>query len=83
MQRTEICAFFGSAEEFLAAAREIDLETPLYIDVNLGTGIKGQDFALEAARIGFTNIFLATGYDVQDVARPDCVTAVVGKDPVF
>ena len=74
---------FESGDAFILAARQIDLETPLYIDVNLGSGIKGQDVALEAAQIGFTNIFLATGYDASDVARPDCVTDVVGKDPVF
>ena len=74
---------FSDQGEFLANAAMIDLATPLYIDVSLGNGVRGEGVATKAASLGFTTIYLATGFDPGAITKPDCVRSVVGKDPVF
>lgn len=80
-QKKLLC--FSTPDEFFAKADDIHRSTPLYIDVNLGHGINGQDVAEKAAAMGFSNIALATGYDPDSLTPPICVMKVVTKDPVF
>lgn len=74
---------FSSPDEFFAKASSFELSTPLYIDVDLGDGQRGEDAAVKASRLGFTTIYLATGHAANAITKPSCVKAVVGKDPAF
>ena len=74
---------FASEDEFLANQKRIPLATPLYIDVELGNGIRGEHVASRASRVGYRKIFLATGYDAGSITRPACVSGVRGKEPPF
>jgi signal transduction histidine kinase len=79
--KTLLC--FSTPEEFYLNASKIHPESPLYIDVNLGDGIRGEEVAVKASCLGFKNIYLATGYEASAITPPACVRKVVGKDPVF
>ena len=74
---------FSRVEDFYKRAVELDKSTPLYIDVNLGAGIRGETVAAGAVSMGFTNVVLATGYENDSVSMPIGVHRVIGKDPVF
>lgn len=75
---------FDSYDSFIGSADEINKVTSVSIDVNLGVGVKGTDVALKLHNMGFTQLYLATGYDPENIADvPSCVLAVRGKDPVF
>ncbi len=71
---------FTTPEEFLTTVEFIDKETPIYVDVSLGNGVKGTDFVHVIHKLGFDEIFLATGYDKDAIEVPSFVRGVVGKD---
>ncbi|MBI4403098.1 MAG: HAMP domain-containing histidine kinase [Deltaproteobacteria bacterium] len=52
---------FLHPSEFFACAHTLDKSTPLYIDVDLGQGIRGEHIAREGFEMGFHEIYLATG----------------------
>jgi signal transduction histidine kinase len=74
---------YSTPHDFLSHADSFDLSTPVFIDVNLSNGIRGEDVAIQIAALGFSNINLATGYESDSVIAPSCVRCVVGKDPIF
>lgn len=65
---------FENYGEFLKQAENIDFETPIYIDQNLGSGVKGTDIANKVSNMGFNKIFLATGYE-PDQIKTDLASA--------
>jgi hypothetical protein len=75
---------FDSFESFGINAEHISKETPISVDMNLGSGVQGTEVVLKLHRMGYKWIYLATGYEpegIEDV--PSCVVAVRGKDPMF
>ena len=73
------CKVFSSIDELLINAESIPKATPIFLDSDLGSGIKGQDFAPLLREMGFQRILLATSYeDLHGTAIRD-VDAVVGK----
>jgi len=74
---------FTRPEGFFARAQEIDFSSPLFIDVNLADGVRGESVAEQAAALGFTEIALATGFPANTIQAPACVRRVVGKEPAF
>jgi signal transduction histidine kinase len=74
---------FRSAREFFENAGVIDPTTPLYIDVSIGPDERGENVARDAAKIGFSEIYLATGYNADAIQKPNGVRAIIGKDPMF
>jgi signal transduction histidine kinase len=79
--RSLLC--FSTPNEFKASANGIAFNTPLYIDVSLSSGVRGEAVAVEIAQLGFSDIYLATGFEAASIVKPDCVRGVLGKDPVF
>ncbi len=71
---------FNSEAEFNQAAAVIDKSSPVYVDVDLGQGIQGQDVAARISASGFKFIHLATGFEAQSIAKPEFIASVVGKD---
>ena len=74
---------FHTTEQFLEVADIVDPSSPIFIDVDLGNGLRGEAAAERIAQLGFKNIFLATGYDASTVTKPKCVAEIVGKVPKF
>ncbi|MBI4668014.1 MAG: hypothetical protein HY747_02330, partial [Elusimicrobia bacterium] len=53
----------------------------IYLDCELGNGIKGEEFAQELHAKGFTNLYLATGHPADRFQGLPWIKAVVGKEP--
>ena len=74
---------FEAPEDFLKIANQIPQTTPIYIDYNLSNNVRGDAVAEEVARLGFSEIYLATGFEANDILKPNCVKGIIGKNPVF
>jgi hypothetical protein len=77
---------YSSNSELMADITTIDNSTRFYIDSNLGINklgieIKGEDVAREIFKLGFENIYLATGYEPDKFSTLTFLKGVVGKDP--
>jgi hypothetical protein len=72
---------FATMAEFLAASSEIHPQTPLYIDADLGGGVRGDEEAKRLHENGFTEIYLATGHDPERFAGQNHLKGVRGKQP--
>ncbi len=73
----------SSVDEFREHLQALERSTRIYLDSNLGDGVRGEEFALELSRLGFTEVFLATGYRSAELGRLPGVKGIVGKDPQF
>lgn len=73
---------FTSVDDFLENCVDTSLEAKIYVDSNLEHA-RGEDEAHKLKERGFTNLYIATGYNPEDVAAPDFVLGVVGKRPPF
>ena len=78
-EKNKSVILFKTEAEFLAVASAFDKTTPLYIDVNLANGVSGIDVAKRIHALGFSKLYLATGY--AEIEKPSFITAVVGKEP--
>lgn len=74
-------ACFFKFEEFHSAAPTIDRDSPVYIDAKLGDNIRGEDVASQILEMGFTKVFIATGYATDEIRVSPAIMGVVGKDP--
>lgn len=74
---------FVSPEEFYEQASAIDPRSPIFIDVSLADGVRGEDVAVKVVALGFTEIYLSTGHDPLAINAPPGVRQVIGKEPVF
>jgi len=72
---------FATAAEFLTAAETIDRRTPIYIDAELGNGVKGEVESVKIHEMGFGEIYLATGHPPEMFAGLVHLRAVVEKEP--
>jgi signal transduction histidine kinase/CheY-like chemotaxis protein len=78
----ELKAFFA-VNDFLQESDQFDKDTPIYIDSNLGNGIKGE---IESERLylsGFSKMWITTGYSAETLILPSWIIGIVGKQPVF
>lgn len=71
---------FASAGEFLAMVESIDRSTPVYIDAELGDGVKGDLESVKIHGLGFRDIFLATGHPPETFTGLKHLRGVVGKE---
>lgn len=73
---------FGSFEEFCAIEEQIPKTAALYIDSDLGNGRRGELLAENLAKIGFKDLSLASGYEIDlSKRKTPWITRVIGKDP--
>jgi signal transduction histidine kinase len=70
---------FSSVEEFLTAG--VPLATPLYVDAELGSGVKGDREAERLHGQGYSEIYLATGHDSAAFLGRAFLRGVRGKEP--
>lgn len=71
---------FYSVDEFLKSAEKFSFDTPIYIDSNLSDGLKGEVLSEDIYKLGFTELFLATGYSKNDTLSPYWIKEVRGKE---
>ena len=71
---------FSSPAEFYENTEHIDRKTPLFVDVSLGEGNNGIEFATNLYDLGFENISIATGYPADSIEVPFFIKQVVGKN---
>lgn len=80
-EKGKLLRTFSSREEFLAAAADIVRSTPIYIDSNLGNAVKGETVAEELYALGYTELYLATGYVAERFTKMTWLKGVIGKEP--
>ncbi len=73
---------FYNFEEFVGFASELDFESPIYVDSNLGNGIKGEIISKKIYELGFKNVNLCTGYDSSQFEPMPWIRSIVGKEPI-
>ncbi len=73
----------ASIAEFEKAVACIDIATPIYIDSDLGAGVRGEEYAKKLYERGFKTIYLTSGYPPEHFAPMPWIRAVVGKSPPF
>jgi signal transduction histidine kinase len=70
----------------MAAEKDIfryDRAAIVYLDSNLGNGVKGEDYAKSLYEAGFKNIYLATAHNASQFSPMYWIKAIVGKDVPF
>lgn len=72
---------FFSIDKFLQLSHLIDKESRIYIDSNLGDGIKGEIESEKIFKIGFKNLYLATGYGKEYIKKPEWIIEIYSKSP--
>jgi signal transduction histidine kinase/CheY-like chemotaxis protein len=72
---------FMSINDFMAASASIDKASRIYIDSNLGDGIKGEIESEKIFILGFLNLYIATGYEKDSIQRPAWIKEVFSKSP--
>jgi signal transduction histidine kinase/CheY-like chemotaxis protein len=70
---------FKSIDEFLTASSTITKASNIYIDSNLGEGIKGEIEAEKIYNIGFLNLYLTTGYEKDSFQKPVWIKEIYSK----
>lgn len=72
---------FKSIDDFIAASGTLDKASRIYIDSNLGDGIKGEIESEKIYNLGFMNLYLATGYEKGSIQKPDWIKEIYSKSP--
>ncbi len=72
---------FETVESFKEVISRFPFSLPIFIDSNLGGGVKGEVFAKELSQLGFTELYLATGYPASSFKPMNWIKGIVTKDP--
>lgn len=72
---------FEKINEFENIINQVDRDTWVYIDSDLGEEISGEVYAKNFYDSGFKNIILTTGYDSSQFESLPWITNIVGKSP--
>jgi len=74
---------YKTIDEFLEKSTEYQKTSKIYIDSNLENDIKGEVESEKIANLGFTELYLATGYAPEDIDKPEWIKEIVGKRAIF
>jgi len=74
-------ATYKTEIDFFSNAQDIDISTPVIIDLNLGNGVHGAKVAQKVYDLGFKNIFIGTGVNSTDLELPHFIKGILGKGP--
>ncbi len=72
---------FMSINDFIVASASFDKASRIYIDSNLGDGIKGEIESEKIFQLGFLNLYLATGYEKDSILKPSWIKEIYSKEP--
>lgn len=73
---------FAAPGEFLDESRHFNKSAPVYIDSELGEGVRGETLAETLRTEGFTNLTLETGHPPEKLSVPAWLK-IAGKEPPF
>jgi signal transduction histidine kinase len=73
---------FASTIELWANLDKLDKNSIFYIDVHISEIENGEDISKELFKLGFLNLYLATGFEADQFAHVTWVKGVVGKNPI-
>ena len=76
----ELRTYSGPAG-LMADLAALPRKTPIYIDSELGDGVKGEDFARTLYEKGFINISIETGHPAGYFDHISFIRRIMGKDP--
>ena len=74
---------YSSFKSFVSEIDRHDKNTAIYMDSDLGNGIKGEECAYFLFQNGFTNIHITTGYCAEKYSSFPWIKTVIGKVPPF
>lgn len=74
---------FTSIAAFEKTLPNINNTTPIYIDSELGRGIRGEDYAKQLFDQGFHEIYLVTGHTAASFGPMPWIRAITDKNPPF
>jgi anti-sigma regulatory factor (Ser/Thr protein kinase) len=74
---------FSHIEPFMVFIRDIDIRSKIYIDSDLGNGLKGEEVAREIYNQGYKNLYIATGFESNKFKELKFLKGVIGKVPPF
>jgi signal transduction histidine kinase/FixJ family two-component response regulator len=69
---------FASADEFYSVASNISKNAHIFIDVHIGD-VNGPDVADQIHKMGFSHLYLTTGYDKENISVPFYIKEVYSK----
>lgn len=75
--------YFSNPDDFFRGSEKFHFESPIYVDSNLGHGVKGEDVSRRISEMGFQNVNICTGYQATDFPQMTWVRSIIGKDPIF
>ena len=81
--KQKLLALFSTAEEFIRVSYTFAKDIPIYVDVSLANGARGEVVAMQLSKLGFCSIYLATGYDPTSFENLSFIKGVIGKHPPF
>ncbi|MGK0367848.1 MAG: signal transduction histidine kinase [Thermoproteota archaeon] len=71
---------YFDVESFLEKSSLYESNTNIYVDSNLSNNSKGEVESEKISKLGFSNIYLSTGYSKDDIEKPSWIHSVIGKD---
>lgn len=72
---------FESKNELMSNINVIPKDASIYIDSNLNESTKGEELAEKLSQIGYTKLFMASGYNPEHFKDLHFLSGVVGKTP--
>ena len=80
MKKKNVATYYN-AKSFYDDMDSFNKDVKVYVDSDLGNGIKGEEVARDINQKGFSEIYLCIGYRSSDFAPMPWVRGVVGKLP--
>jgi hypothetical protein len=74
---------FFTIDEFISTSDNFAKDTIIYIDSNLAGDLKGEVESEKLAKLGYSELFIATGYSSEDIDKPEWIKEIVGKRAKF
>ena len=72
---------FRSVGDFDAFKGNLDPKSKIFVDSDLGNGMKGEIIAESLFKDGFKNLYLATGHQPDHFPKMDFIKGIIGKEP--
>ncbi len=74
---------FTNIQDFMSVSHIYKKNIPIYIDSNLGNGIKGEEVSKNLFMNGFTDLYLSTGFNSNNFEGLFWIKEIVGKEVPF
>jgi hypothetical protein len=68
-------------DDFINNSFNVSKETMIFIDSDLGNNVRGEVVSEEIFNLGYKELFLTTGYQVEDIEKPIWIKKVFSKNP--